>query len=151
MECDSVNVISLAAKVITMVGGLVAAFWAIYVYRRNSRVRHAEWLLSLYEKFYEKSELRKIREILDCANGDSHQVAELVRSGRRDYTDYLNFFEFVAVLHKSNQLTGEEIEDLFCYYLNCLEKWRDVRDYIADKTNGYEQLDRLLRERAGKK
>ena len=65
MDCDSINVIvSVVAKVITTVGGLVAAFLVIYVYSRNSRVRHAEWLLSLYEKFYEKSELREIREIL---------------------------------------------------------------------------------------
>jgi hypothetical protein len=80
MDCESVNVIaSSAAKALTTVGVLVAAFWAIYVYNRNSRARHAEWLLSLYEKFYEKSELREIREILDCANGDSHQLDRLLR------------------------------------------------------------------------
>jgi len=147
MDCDSFNVIvSLAAKIITTVGGLLAAFWAIYVYNRNSRVRHAEWLLSLYEKFYE-SELREIREILDCVNGDSDHVTEVVSGERRDFTDYLNFLEFVAVLQKSNQLIDGEVEDLFCYYLDCLQKCRDVRNYIADKTNGYEQLGRLLRER----
>jgi hypothetical protein len=32
MDCDSVNIIvSSAAKVITAVGGLLAAFWAIYI------------------------------------------------------------------------------------------------------------------------
>jgi hypothetical protein len=104
------------------------ALWGIYVYFTNSRLRRAEWLASLYEKFYERPELKVVREVLDCEGGQ---------------------FEFVAVLRKSGQLTQEEIEDLFHYYLDCIENCRAVRAYIAKK--GYEQLDRLLQERAQQK
>jgi hypothetical protein len=46
-------------------------------------------------------------------------------------------------------MTKNEIEDLFRYYLDCLEHCHAVRKYIA--AQGYEQLDRLLRDRASTK
>jgi len=82
---------------------------------------------------------------LDCEASDSAGVVKLVSEEPPEFTDYLNFFEFVAVLWKSGQLKPDEIEDLFRYYLDCLEKNRKVRDYIAAK--GYEYLDKLLRDR----
>lgn len=103
----------------------------------------------LVRKFYESGELKDVREILDCEGGQSAAVDKLVNEESGNFTDYLNFFEFVAVLRKSRQLTQEEIEDLFGCYLDCLESCRAVRTYIAAK--GYEQLDRLLQARAGKK
>ena len=125
--------------------GAVAAVLAMRVYYANSRLRHAEWLASLYEKFYERPDLKGIRETLDCEASDSAGVVKLVSEEPFEFTDYLNFFEFVAVLWKSGQLKPDEIEDLFRYYLDCLEKNRKVRDYIAAK--GYEHLDKLLRDR----
>ena len=62
-----------------------------------------------------------------------------------EFTDYLNFFEFVAVLEKSGQLKSNEIEDLFHYYLDCLEKSPKIREYLAAK--GYEHLGEFLRAR----
>ena len=135
-------------KTIATVVAAAAAVWGIYVYFSNSRLRRAEWLASLYEKFYERAELKEIREKLDCEQ-DSADIETLVSEEPGEFTDYLNFFEFVAVLQKSGQLTTEQIEDLFRYYLNCLERSGAVRKYISAK--GYEQLDRLLRERAQKK
>jgi hypothetical protein len=126
--------------------GAVAAIWAIYVYFRNSRLRRAEWLGSLYEKFYERPDLKGVREVLDCEGGQSADIDKLVAEEPSEFSDYLNFFEFVAVLWKSGQLTQDEIEDLFHYYLDCLENSRAVRQYISKK--GYEQLERLLRKRA---
>jgi len=125
------------------------ALWGIYVYFTNSRLRRAEWLASLYEKFYERPELKVVREVLDCEGGQSAAIDKLVSEETAEFSDYLNFFEFVAVLRKSGQLTQEEIEDLFHYYLDCIENCRAVRAYIAKK--GYEQLDRLLQERAQQK
>jgi hypothetical protein len=86
---------------------------------------------------------------LDCEGGQSAGIDNLVNEESAGFTDYLNFFEFVAVLRKSNQLTDEQIEDLFGYYLDCLESCQAVRTYVAKK--GYEQLDRLLQERAQQK
>jgi hypothetical protein len=136
-------------KAIAALIGAGAAVVAILVYRSNSRLQRAKWLADLYEKFYERSDLKRVREVLDCEAGDSPSVSALVRDEPAEFSDYLNFFEFVAVLGKSGQLRKQEIEDLFRYYLDCLENCRAVRNYIAEK--GYEQLDRLLRERAMEK
>ena len=133
-------------KDLATIVGAVAALWAIYVYFTNSRLRRAEWLASLYEKFYERPDLKEIREILDCEENDSADITKLVREEPSNFSDYLNFFEFVAVLQNSRQLRKAEIEDLFGYYLGCLENCPAVRNYIARK--GYEQLDKLLRDRA---
>lgn len=133
-------------KTIAALIAAAAALWGIYVYFSNSRLRRAEWLRSLYEKFYERVELKRVREVLDCEGGRSEAIDKLVSEEPPELSDYLNFFEFVAVLRKSRQLTEEEIEDLFHYYLDCLENCRAVRAYIAKK--GYEQLDRLLQERS---
>jgi hypothetical protein len=130
-------------KIVIAVLGAIPALW---VYYTNSRLRRAEWLASLYEKFYERPNLKDIREILDCEDGQSTGADNLVNEEPAGFTDYLNFFEFVAVLRKSHQLTDEQIEDLFGYYLDCLESCNVVRTYIAKK--GFEQLDKLLRERA---
>ena len=67
----------------------------------------------MYEKFYEKSDLKAVREIVDCEGGDSPGISRLVSEEPPELTDYLNFFEFVAVLKKSHQLSANEIESLF--------------------------------------
>src|SRR5215211_4203189 len=136
-------------KTIAAVIAAAAAVWGIYVYFSNSRLRRAEWIASMYEKFYEQAELKDNREALDFGGSNSANISRFINEEPREFTDYLNFFEFVAVLEKSRQLTKHEIEDLFCYYLDCLERTPAVRKYIAD--TGYEQLDRLLRKRASKK
>jgi hypothetical protein len=142
MACPNLELL----KTIAACAGAIAAFWGICVYFSNSRLRRAEWLGSLYDKFYERSELKAVREVMDCEGGQSAAIDKLVSEEPPEFSDYLNFFEFVAVLRKSRQLTQGEIEDLFHYYLDCLENCRAVRAYIAKK--GYEQLDRLLQERA---
>jgi hypothetical protein len=130
---------------IKIIVAALAAIPALWVYYTNSRLRRAEWLASLYEKFYEKIDLKDIREILDCEGGRSADIDKAVAEETCAFTDYLNFFEFVAVLEKSGQLKKTEIEDLFGYYLDCLENCPAVRNYLAQK--GYERLDRLLRDR----
>lgn len=143
LACDCMTLSD--PKDIATIVGAVAALFAIYVYYKNSRLERARWLGSLYEKFYEKDDLKQVREVLDCETGDSPEINKLVNDEPREFTDYLNFFEFVAVLGKSRQLKQDEVEDLFRYYLDCLGKNGKVRDYIAAK--GYEHLDKLLRDR----
>lgn len=136
----------MEVKDIAAVIAAAAAVWGICVYFLNSRLRRAEWLSTLYEKFYENSHLKKVREVLDCEGGESADMSALVREEPAEFSDYLNFFEFVAVLKKSGQLKSDEVEDLFGYYLDCLEQSREVRAYVAKK--GYERLDQLLRDRS---
>jgi len=82
-------------QVASSVAGIVAAFWALRVYQSNSRRERARWAESLYARFYERAELKAMRDTLDCAAGDS-AVASLVTEEKGELTDYLNFFELVA-------------------------------------------------------
>jgi hypothetical protein len=125
------------------VAGVFAAFWAVLVYRSNSRRERARWAENLYSRFYEKEELKQVRDLLDCGPGNA-QVYELIRTESAAWTDYLNFFEFVAYLQSSKQLSKQDVDALFRYYLDCLSKHPEVKEYIRDKEKGYEYLRRIL-------
>lgn len=135
--------------IIGTVATIAAVGWAAFVYAKNSRLERAKWLASLYEKFYEKEHLKPIRDKLDCDDAVSFDIAKLIREESAEFTDYLNFFEFVAFLKNSNQLKYEEVEQLFGYYLNCLNQRKNVQAYIENK--GYELLKDLLNEFAERK
>ncbi len=122
----------------------IAAVFGVYVYWRNSRLERAKWLASLYEKFYEKGHLKEIRQILDCDDEISLEIAKLIRDESANFTDYLNFFEFVAFLKNARQLNFSEVEQLFGYYLNSLERRKEIRLYIEAKD--YQLLGNLLTE-----
>jgi len=60
----------------TIIGVIITAIgviWAVYVYRRNSKLERVKWIANLYEKFYEKDDLKVIREILDCQVSEDGQ------------------------------------------------------------------------------
>ncbi len=138
METSTANLIALFAAV----GTFLAAVSAAITYWRNSQLEKAKWSLSLYEKFYEQPQLKAIRDILDNEEDDPG-VASLVIKCSSDFTDYLNFFEFVAFLEKKKQLSCDEIRALFDYYLKCLNRHPRVITFI--KENGYEDLQKLLK------
>jgi hypothetical protein len=131
------------AKIVSYVGPTIAAFWALYVYWSGARRERAKWAESLYSRFFEKKELKEIREVLDCDPG-SPEVAMLVTKESPEFTDYLNFFELVAYLEESRQLKPKDVKALFEYYLGCLKKHQPVMDYISGRSNGFEHLRRLL-------
>lgn len=108
------TVLKDVATVMTPLVAAVAAFFAIRTYSKNSRLERARWLASLYEKFYEKDHLKKVREVLDSKSATLQEIKQKVAGA--ELSDYLNFFEFVPVLRKSGQLKQEEVEHLFGYY-----------------------------------
>lgn len=117
---------------------------AVRIYRRKSVLERATWLSHLYSKFYEAPDLKRIRKVLDDNPSDAPEVEELVRTENSDLTDYLNFFEFMAYLEGSRQLSRKDVEALFDYYLRLLSKHKDVRRYVLDDRNGYGYLKRLV-------
>ncbi len=141
-----VEVLYMMAATISAVGTALAALFAAFVYRRNSVLERARWASSLYEKFYEAATLKQMRDRLDCLN-DTESVNEIVIREEATFTDYLNFFEFIAFLKKGNQLKDSEINALFGYYLDCLNRHDRVKQYIANPENGYEGLANLLKSR----
>ena len=120
-----------------------AAVSAFFVYRNNSRRERARWVESLYSRFFEKSELKQVRDTLDCESGDAKIIALVGEEGSA-WTDYLNFFELVAYLHESKQVAREDVKALFEYYIGCLKRHRAVMDYIGDQSKGFKYLRKLL-------
>lgn len=121
----------------------------LYTYNRSVRTRRAEWLYSLYSKFYEEDHYRKTRRLLDY--GDDAALEEVYGALQQGdpkrsepIVDYLNFFEFIAGLWVMKELSKEEICHLFDYYLRLIVRRPAVHELV--RSQGFENLDRLLTE-----
>jgi len=121
-----------------------AAIGAAVTYWRNSVIERARWMSSLYSKFYEQADLKGIREILDSELPTSAEIQKLVEEQDARFTDYVNFFEFMAYLNECGQLSKKDVRALFHYYLGSVWKHEAVRKYILDDKNGYDYLKKLL-------
>jgi hypothetical protein len=130
-------------QILSYIAGAAAAVSAVFVYRNNSRRERARWVESLYSRFFEKGELKQVRDTLDCDSDDA-KVNALVTEEGSAWTDYLNFFELVAYLRESKQLAAEDVKALFEYYIGCLKRHRVVAQYIRDESKGFKYLRRLL-------
>ncbi|HEV8432417.1 MAG TPA: hypothetical protein VGR95_03315 [Thermoanaerobaculia bacterium] len=102
----------ILVKALALVGGAIAilTFW------RTAKVRRAKWLSSLHAKFFETSSYKEIRRILDSDDSDLSRLrAELASEKNSElaegFVDFLNFFEFVASLHKFGPDPRERSED----------------------------------------
>lgn len=124
---------------------IIAAIWALVVYRRNRRLEQAKWLSTFYDKFYETEKYKTVRELLDSSKTD--EIAGMVENEDPAFTDYLNFFEHVAIFAGSKQLRTDDVEASFCYYLDCLKTHEKVRNYINKPDKGYEKLKAYLEAR----
>jgi hypothetical protein len=122
----------------------IVAFWGLWTYRRSVRLEKAKWMKELYEKFYERSELKSVRDILD--GDDKQKISEMVSTEATQFTDYLNFFEFLGYLSESKQIGRGDIVGMFDYYLKNLRKHPTVLDYINDPAKGFEKLRALLKQ-----
>lgn len=121
---------------------IIAAIAALVVYKRNHRLEQSRWLSSFYDKFYETEKYKRVRELLDSQN--TEEINELVENEDPAFTDYLNFFEHVAIFAGSKQLRTDDVEASFCYYLDCLKQHQKVHDYINNNDKGYEKLKAYL-------
>lgn len=59
---DIAQIVYYVAGTIGVLGTLLAACLALCVYHRNSDLERARWATSLYEKFYEKKDLKSVRD-----------------------------------------------------------------------------------------
>ncbi len=135
-DMDWYRVIQSTFWILSSIGIIIA--WVTF--RQNSKLKRAEWLKSLFEKFYESSQYKEIRWKIDNesiqADVDGHAELE------EKLVDYLNFFEFIGSLWKMKQLSISEVRMLFDYYLNIIKNSVFLRSYIAKY--GFENLSRLL-------
>jgi hypothetical protein len=128
----------------------VAAGLALYTFWRNLKVRRAEWLASLYERFYLNADFKKIRAILDY---DTPERAKLLKcletepenaSALEPLVDYLNFFSFVASLWKLRQLKTGEVKMMFEYYIKNLARFPELMNFM--RREGFKRLEELIGE-----
>src|SRR3978361_2148931 len=78
----------------------MSLLFAWVTYKKDQKIKKGEWLKSLFEKFYENDRYKKVRKWLDAGELSSNVNSnDLTISGAdEDFTDFLNFFEFIAKL-----------------------------------------------------
>jgi hypothetical protein len=136
------NSVDIGLKVLGGLGIIVT----VLNYRNQVRIKRAELLKSLYEKFFENSMYKEVRVWLDY--GHLHDRLTITDQVQREvneekFTDFLNFFEFIGVLYTSNQLTFSLVSEVFDYYLRKIKADADCNDWI-DRYS-FEKLKALLK------
>ena len=63
---ETLEIVSMIASTFSAIGTVVAVGFAAVVYYRNSAFERAKWASALYEKFYEETTLKQLRDRLDC-------------------------------------------------------------------------------------
>jgi hypothetical protein len=146
VEIISSVVIPAIALIITAIGGWIT----ICTYKKNSNIRRAEWLYSLFEKFFCQANYAEIRQLLDYDNKE--QIIRLQKAVKmhsdafleEKLIDYLNFFEFIASLWRLKQLSLKEIRMMFDYYIRRLGDYDFIMEYLNQE--GFEGLVDLIKE-----
>ena len=131
------------AKILGGLGFIVAAI----SYRSQQRIKKAEWLKSLYEKFFENSTYKEVRVWLDYGYlHDRLTIGDpgIIQANEERFTDFLNFFEFIGVLHARAHLSLDQVYDVFDYYLKKIKSDPDCQSWI--EKYGFEKLKTLLQK-----
>lgn len=135
------------ADIFLKIAGVLGIFIALLNYRSQIRIKRAELVKSLYEKFFENNIYKEVRVWLDY--GHLHARLTVEESQQREineekFTDFLNFFELIGVLQTSNQLTFRLVSEVFDYYLKRIKADADCQAWIRDYS--FEKLKALLKK-----
>jgi len=148
---DWLEIIKAGSAIVGVASVLVGGVFGLRTYRRNLKLKRAEWLEKLHAKFFESANYKRIRRILDYQSEpdfsnlqtcNRHKAAddELCES----FVDYLNFFEFIASLWRLGQLEKQEVLMLFRYYFELLRKRDFAWQFICERD--FENLKALVDE-----
>ncbi len=137
---DWIDVIS---KIIAAIGIIIAAL----NYRKQTKTKRAEWLKELFEKFYEQKEYKEVRKWFESRDIEKKiNLDETVSDDEEKFTDYLNFFEFIATLESEGQLTSKDVTNLFDYYLKKFKSSPASMAWIENEDYGFEKLRTLIKK-----
>lgn len=123
--------------------GLLAVVIAALGYFRQLKIKKGEWLQVLFEKFYENKNYKESRKWID--NGEIEKkitLGDSISEDEEKFTDFLNFFEFIANLESEKQISLKDVTNLFDYYLRRLKSSVICMAWI--KKYGFEKLDGIL-------
>jgi hypothetical protein len=122
---------------LSSLGAVGGIFWAAATYRADLRRKRAETLQQLFEKFYEGSMYKAVRKAMDQNRLDEKWIQD--PENEEKLVDYLNFFEFMVSLEALKQIRRIEVQKLFAYYLDLMQRTPVVSSYVL--ANGFEELE----------
>lgn len=140
---DIKSVLELIAPILTA----VSIFFGYMTYRRSVLLKKSEWISGLSEKFYERSDYKHIRRILDWQEQNKEEYKNLVHAASKvvngdqsitkkeqeaieSLVDYLNFFELIGSLVELGQLKLSEVDKMFNYYICNIKSHAWLMNYI---------------------
>lgn len=129
-------------EVVAYVAAIAASGAAWWQYRRNSVRERMRWLFEMYDRFYGSEKFQDMFVRID--RGETRFVEQDDRDLMQKLDEYLNFFEFVGILCKRQELGQQEIQEMFDYPLRKVAQEPAILRYL--RGNGYEQLDALLKD-----
>ena len=128
-------------------------------YRDRTNAERLRWLSQLQAEFFEgrtfsfirrKVDYDELDDVMNLLHRDDDPNAKFESEEKElfdKFTDYLNFFEFIAYLYYEKQMLRKDVEALFDYYLRRLVEIRQADDLLAYlKRNNFENLSKLLVE-----
>ena len=149
MTEEQKHLIELAIHFGLALGAIIGGIVTIRTYLRSAAIRRSEWLHTLFTAFFEKQTYDNMRRMLDYKGHEFQRLVSELADGsgnqhtlREELVDYLNFFEFIATLYRSGQLSLNEILMLFDYYIRCLNHHSTIREYV--RLHGFEGLNELI-------
>lgn len=120
---------------LTFLALIVGGAWALYLFRKQTLVKRADWIASLHEKFYQNSTYSAVRLKID--QGVNIFKAETKHDD--SLTVYLNFFQYVGALVELGQLSISEVDMIFGWEINALMKHEaDAAKYLNE--NAYDRV-----------
>ncbi len=140
MDQNCKDWIDISIKALALGGVYIAAI----NYRGQRVIKKGEWLQSLFEKFYENLTYKEVRRWLDNKELETKITPDdnFVSDNDEKFTDFLNFFEFIANLEAEHQITITDVQNLFDYYLQKIKHSPICMQWI--KKYGFEKLNILL-------
>lgn len=147
------------ATIIFFLFSIPAVLISISTFKKTIKIKKAEWLSSLSDKFYRNKRYRKIRRILDYPEIEKDSYSKLKISVEKsindkdiflqeeislleEFVDYLNFFEMIGALEKLKQLNFNEIKIVFDYYLKLIKRHDWIIPFL--KCEGFELTFSLI-------
>lgn len=125
--------------------GLIAVVFAALGYLKQLKIKKGEWLQLLFEKFYENQHYKEVRKWIDNNEIEKKITTDDAISDEDEkFTDFLNFFEFIATLEAQRQISKTDVVNLFDYHLKKIKHSPTCMRWISNSEYGFEKLRNLL-------